>query len=167
LRSKKTDGDNLPVLKAGCRVWHNQPIPYEAEFSLNGNLSELERLTAEIARFCRENSLGEEVEFQLNLVLEELFVNTVRHGGCAGAKDSTRVRLLAGADGVDVTFADRGVPFDPTLAPAAKVDLPLEERHAGGMGIHLVREIMRDLRYQRSGEWNQIRMKRPGNPRNI
>jgi hypothetical protein len=37
---------------------------------LDGNLSELPRLTAETARFCRQHLLGEEVEFHLNLVLE-------------------------------------------------------------------------------------------------
>ena len=154
-------------MKGEGRVWHNQAIPYQADFSLNGNLSELERLSAEISRFCRENSLDDEAEFQLNLVLEELFVNTMRHGGCEGAQNSTRVRLQSEADGVEVVFADRGVPFDPTSAPPADVGAPLEDRRAGGLGIHLVREIMRDLRYRRAGEWNQISMKRPHGPRNL
>jgi anti-sigma regulatory factor (Ser/Thr protein kinase) len=77
------------------------------------------------------------------------------------------VRLLAAADGVEVEFADRGRPFDPTSAPLVDVSATLEERHSGGLGIHLVREIMRDLQYQRTGEWNQISMKRPSNPRNL
>jgi anti-sigma regulatory factor (Ser/Thr protein kinase) len=51
---------------------------------LNGNLRELERLTAETASFCRDRALGDDVEFDLNLVLEELFTNSVRHGGCDG-----------------------------------------------------------------------------------
>lgn len=148
-------------------MWHNHAIPYKADFSLNGNLSELERLSAEISRFCQENSLDEEAEFQLNLVLEELFVNTMRHGGCEGAQNSTRVLLQSAADGVEVVFADRGLPFDPTSVPPANVAVPLEERRAGGLGIHLVREIMRDLQYRRSGEWNQISMKRPHGPRNL
>ena len=148
-------------------MWHNQAIPYKADFSLNGNLSELERLSAEISRFCRENSLDEEAEFQLNLVLEELFVNTMRHGGCEGARNSARVRLQSEADGVEVVFADRGHPFDPTSVPAANVGAPLDERRAGGLGIHLVREIMRDLQYRRAGEWNQISMKRPHGPRDL
>jgi serine/threonine-protein kinase RsbW len=110
-------------LKAHHTVWHNQAIPYEADFSLNGNLNELERLAAEVSRFCRENALDDDAEFQLNLVLEELFVNTA--------------------------------------AEPAKIDGPLEERQAGGLGIHLVRQIMRELHYERAGEWNQMSMKRP------
>ena len=146
-------------MKGRSGVWHNQAIPYEADFSLNGDLRELERLSGEIGRFCSENSLSGDVEFQLNLVLEELFVNTVRHGGCEGVANCARVRLAPRADGVQVEFADRGVPFDPTTAPAVDIDAPLEERRGGGLGIHLVREMMRDIRYERAGEWNRMNMR--------
>jgi anti-sigma regulatory factor (Ser/Thr protein kinase) len=147
-------------------VWHNQAIPYQADFSLNGNFSELERLTAAVEEFCAANSLNDEAGFQLNLVLEELFVNAVRHGGCEGVPDSTHVGLRCVADVVEVEFRDRGRPFDPTSAPDANIEASLEERSGGGLGIHLVREIMRDLHYERDGEWNQLRMRRPGGSEN-
>jgi anti-sigma regulatory factor (Ser/Thr protein kinase) len=128
---------------------------------LDGKLSELPRLTAETARFCRRYSLGEEVELQLNLVLEELFANAIRHGGCEGVRDAARVQLEMLPDGVAIEFADRGAPFDATAAPAPKLDAPLETRPIGGLGIHLVRQIVRDLRYQRVDGWNRLTMRRP------
>ena len=150
-------------MKGSRGVWHNQAIPYHADFSLNGNLGELERLAAGVREFCAANSLGDDAEFELNLVLEELFVNTVRHGGCEGVPDAAHVRLRCAADGVGVEFRDRGHAFDPTTAPDADIHSPLEERR-GGLGIHLVRGIMRDLHYQRDGEWNQLRMRRVAGP---
>ena len=114
-----------------------------------------------MAQFCAGNFLDREAEFQLNLILEELFVNAVRHGGCEGVPDAARVSLRAEAEGVEVEFRDRGRPFDPTGVPAADLLASLEEREGGGLGIHLVREIMLDLHYQRDGEWNQITMRRP------
>jgi anti-sigma regulatory factor (Ser/Thr protein kinase) len=125
-------------------------------------LEELECLVAETVRFCREHSLGDEVEFELNLVLEELFTNSVRHGGCAGMENAVRVRLQLQQDGVRVEYSDRGEAFDPLNAPPPDVDSPLEQRQVGGLGIHLVRQIMRDLEYHREGEWNRITMRRPG-----
>ena len=150
-------------MKGARAVWHNQAIPYEADFSLNGNLSELERLAAEVREFCAANSLDDEAEFELNLVLEELFVNSVRHGGCEGLPGAASVRLRCAADGVEVEFRDRGRAFDPTTAPDADTHSPLQERR-GGLGIHLVRGIMRDLHYERDGEWNQLRMRRAAGP---
>jgi serine/threonine-protein kinase RsbW len=134
-----------------------------AEFLLNGDLGELGRLAARVADFCAGNSLDDEAEFQLNLVLEELFVNALRHGGCAGAANCVRVRLRRGTEGVEVEFRDRGRPFDPSAAPRADLQGTLEERGDGGLGLHLVREIMGDFDYRRDGEWNQITMTRHKN----
>ena len=142
-------------------VWHNQAIPYRAEFSLNGDLSELERLTAVVAQFCTGCALDDAAEFELNLVLEELFVNSLRHGGCEGMRDCAQVRMRCAANGVEVEYRDRGRPFDPTSAPNVNIHAPLAERSDGGMGIHLVRGIMRELRYEREGEWNRVTMLRP------
>ena len=96
----------------------------------------------------------------MNLVLEELFVNAVRHGGCEGMANAARIRMRVDGDRtVQVIFSDRGAPFDLTQAPEADIHAPLSQRQAGGMGIHLVRQIMRDVSYSREGEWNVLTMR--------
>ena len=150
------------ILKAAPCVWHNQEILYQADFLLNGNLGELERLAAEVSRFRAAHSLSEKVEFDLNLALEELFVNSVRHGGCEGLENSTRVRMGCEGGVVAVEFNDRGRPFDVTRASEPGTMAPLALRPAGGFGINLVRHLMRDVEYRRTGGWNQVTMKCPG-----
>lgn len=132
----------------------------EAAFALNGSLTELPRLVAEIERFCGEHSLSDEVAFDLNLALEELFTNALRHGGCEGLADAVRIRLERDSGGVLVEFCDRGPAFDPVSAPQPDLESPLEDRLPGGLGIHLVRQIMTDLHYRRLGEWNRITMRK-------
>jgi serine/threonine-protein kinase RsbW len=122
---------------------------------LDGNVNELARLAAEVELFCSERSLDSEVQFDLNLALEELFINAVRHGGCGGMEKAVRIRLEGAAGEVRVEFRDRGKAFDPTEI------IPPDFSRIGGLGIHLVRELMRDIRYQRCGGWNQINMRRP------
>lgn len=133
----------------------------DAQFTLDGNLHELERLAEEVAWFCEENALSDEVEFDLNLAMEELFTNAVRHGGCEGLKDAVRVKLERREDYVDAEFADRGREFDPASSPPPDLTRPLADRPAGGLGLHLVRRTMSDLQYRRAGEWNHITMRRP------
>lgn len=135
-------------------MWHNRAIPTDVTFVLDGSLDELTRIEAEAERFCRERSLELEVQFDLNLVLEELFINSVRHGGCEGMEQAVHIRLDAADGEVRVEFRDRGKAFDPLTAP------PPDASQIGGLGIHLVRELMRDLRYERTGEWNLISMRR-------
>ncbi len=100
----------------------------------------------------------------MNLALEELFVNAVTHGGCEGMQNAVRIRMECFPGGVRTEFADRGRPFDSTLVPALG-QASLEERAAGGIGIHLVRQVMHDVQYRRDGEWNCVIMRRGGNSR--
>ena len=132
-----------------------------SDLTFDGDLGELERLSGEVEWFCEENGLESEIEFDLNLALEELFVNAVRHGGCQGVKDAARVRLELLPNGVRVEFSDRGKEFDPAAAPAPDLAAPLSDRQVGGLGLHLVRSIMRDLEYRRADDWNHYTMWRP------
>jgi anti-sigma regulatory factor (Ser/Thr protein kinase) len=149
-------------LKAHRCLCHNQAIQSETKFTLNGSLKELERLTDEVARFCAERSLGDDMKFDLDLALEELFVNSVRHGGCEGMDEAVEIRLRLDGNSVLVDFSDRGIPFDPTSAPAPDLDAPAEQRRPGGLGIHLVRQMMRNFEYRRAGDRNEINMRREG-----
>jgi serine/threonine-protein kinase RsbW len=144
-------GRRLPACPAAC----------EDRTDPQGNLGELARLTAETEQFCEQHSLAANVEFDLNLVLEELFVNSIRHGGCESLEGTAEFRLTLLPDGVSLEYADRGAPFDPTQARAPDLTAPLEQRPDGGLGIHLMRQVMRDIEYHRVGGWNRIRMRRP------
>ena len=133
-------------------------IPYETNLSLRGDIGELARLAEAVETFCGENTVAADAGFQLNLALEELFVNAIRHGGCNGMENAAHVRIRYEGGAIRVRFSDRGGPFDLTAAPAADIGAPLSERDGGGLGIHLVRQIMRDVAYRREGEWNVLTM---------
>ena len=128
----------------------------QAEFHLNGELSELRVLASEMARFCTENALSTEIEFDLYLVVEELFTNAIRHGGCAGMPDAAEVRLRTKGQDISVEFRDRGNPFNPVSAPAPDLRASLHDAGAGGLGIHLVKELLQDLSYERIDGWNRM-----------
>jgi serine/threonine-protein kinase RsbW len=130
----------------------------EAEFRLDGDLAELPRLAERVARFCRGGSLGDGIEFNLNLVLEELFANAVAHGGCKGMKNAVAVRLAREDGGIAVEFSDRGVAFDPAGVPPPDLAAPLGERRAGGLGLHFVRSLARIVHYRREDGWNHLKL---------
>ena len=47
------------------------------------------------------------------------------------------------------TVSDSGIPFDPTQQPEVDTTLPAEKRNIGGLGIHLVRQLMDEIHYRR------------------
>ena len=52
------------------------------------------------------------------------------------------------------TITDSGVPFDPTQKEEVDITLSAEEREIGGLGIHLVRQIMDEVKYERTNNQN-------------
>jgi serine/threonine-protein kinase RsbW len=131
-------------------------------FVLQGRLEELERIALELERFCQAQALDGDVEYDLNLVLEELFTNSLRHGGCDGLADAAWMQIERADDGIYLIYADRGAPYDPIAsAPRPDLSAPIEQRSAGGLGVHLVRQIMTDIEYKREGDWNRLSMRRP------
>jgi anti-sigma regulatory factor (Ser/Thr protein kinase) len=47
------------------------------------------------------------------------------------------------------TVSDSGIPFDPTQRPEVDITLPAEKRNIGGLGIHLVRQLIDKIHYRR------------------
>lgn len=89
------------------------------------------------------------------LVLEEMMLNVMNH---SGATDPVSMRLMSGRDEAVFEIIDRGVPFDPTEAPAPPEtdSSSLAEMAIGGLGIHLVRSMVKEMRYRRDGDVNRL-----------
>jgi serine/threonine-protein kinase RsbW len=96
--------------------------------------------------------LATDTEFAINLCLEELFLNAVRHGHANQAS----ISIWSEADGVRVEFVDDGGPFDPVSAPAKRIKGPTDEIEIGGFGTGLVQKFSRRLSYRRSDGYNRL-----------
>jgi serine/threonine-protein kinase RsbW len=97
--------------------------------------------------------LQDKVINRLEVVLEELVSNVVRHS--AGA---TGLMLEAEyQEGrVTLTIEDNGPPFDPLEVTMPATFTTLEDAKIGGLGIPLVKRLTQSLCYQRAGACNRI-----------
>lgn len=127
---------------------------------LRNDLTELERLAQSVSAWCQANSISSETEFQVNLALNEIVSNVIEYGW----KDQGEHRICVGAwrlqNELRVEIVDDATPFNPLEAPEPDVEQPLEERTVGGLGIHLVRQIMDALEYRRRDGKNCLVMKK-------
>jgi serine/threonine-protein kinase RsbW len=96
--------------------------------------------------------LGQEAEFAIGLCLEELFLNAVQHGHAKSAS----ISVCAQPDGVTVEFADDGEAFDPTLAPAKRINGPTDDFEIGGYGTGLMQKFSRRMSYRRFEGMNRL-----------
>jgi serine/threonine-protein kinase RsbW len=113
-------------------------------------LGELDALRAFVEAFCGQARLARDKCLRLNLVLEELFTNTVRHGHRGDCEAPVWVSLAAEGDAlVKVSYEDTAPPFNPYAHLAkASGDVALFMK-PGGLGVLLTRELSasRDYAY--------------------
>lgn len=127
------------------------------------------RLTAEIERRVEEIPLldralmlfleSEKIEgrpaYVAKLVLEEIARNLVQH-----AEDVTGQAILLDLALRDARLVmgleDESAPYDPRDAEALDLEAPLEQRRAGGMGLHLVRTMADELHYRHEDGRNRL-----------
>ena len=112
-------------------------------------------ITDEIERWARGLGLAERPLRDLLLVHDELASNVARHA--LGASSMT-IRLDLDRDGRQVRYLleDDGAAFDPATRIRPDTAAAIEERSPGGLGIHLVRSLAREVRWSRVGDSNRI-----------
>jgi len=121
------------------------------------DLGELERAFRLADKFARERRLGETAVYLLNLAVEEIFTNIVKHGARGGGDIAIALDVAGGE--LVVEIVEHGAqPFDPTQAPEADVRAPLDERQPGGLGLYMLRKLMDDMTYEYTDGEAHIRM---------
>jgi len=137
--------------------------PKKVVLALKNDVTELERVAVELQAFGTATGLSEEMVGELNLCLEEILTNVMFYGLEEGRDpESLEIELqMEVADStLRVSVRDNGKPFNPLEAGDPDTDLPVEEREIGGLGIHLVRELMDELVYARDDDRNVLTMKK-------
>ena len=123
---------------------------------LRNHVSEIGRLVDRVEAFGVQAGLPADVTFRLTLALDEAVSNVIRHGCADASEHRIAVRVHVGDGMVTATVEDDGIPFDPHDAPPPNLDAPIEARAPGGLGVHLVKATMDDVRYRREGERNVL-----------
>jgi anti-sigma regulatory factor (Ser/Thr protein kinase) len=122
--------------------------------------AEIRRIGELAERFGAEQGFGDEDVMAINLVLDEVVANVIEHGYKDGGRHEIRVTLTYEGDVLTVVVEDDARAFDPLQAKPPDLDLPLEERPIGGLGIHIVRSVMNEVAYERRGERNILTMRK-------
>ena len=111
---------------------------------------------ATFARFAEAHGLPAEVRRSLSVALDELLANALSHGRTGRDPCSVMVEVELDQQRVTVTLTDDGEPFDPFRQDAPDTTLSVEERPMGGLGIHLVGQLMDQVSYQRREGHNVV-----------
>jgi serine/threonine-protein kinase RsbW len=106
---------------------------------------------------AREASLPEARIGELDLLIEEIFMNVCCHAYPDGRQGLVTLTYSVPAPGqLSVEVADQGAEFNPLTAVPPDLTLNLESRPIGGLGIFLVKTLAPSLTYRRDRDWNRL-----------
>ena len=108
--------------------------------------------------FCQRHAVPEKLIFGLKLALEEITSNIVNHAYQKDGRQKFVVAVEHLGDRIVMQTRDHGPAFNPIVAPLPASLPDSDGLPEGGVGIHLARHYLDDLRYVREREENVLQM---------
>lgn len=119
---------------------------------VSNNLADCDKIFTFLEALINKANTPQDVYQDIKLAIEETFTNIVSYAFDDEARHAITLQLNADNDHLGITFIDDGMKFDPltdyekSLDPEALCD--------GGMGIHIIRSMTDEQRYERIGQRN-------------
>jgi len=131
-------------------------------FELHNNLSELKTLSKKLIAFGRNIGLPELSVSEINICLDELFTNIVLYGFNDDLEHKVKFTMKVDDNILIATIEDDGVPFNPLKKKAVDLPANVDSAEIGGLGIHITRELVDKISYERKRGINRLTIAFPG-----
>ena len=153
----RADGTSSPLVLA---LTHHGPVAereaHTIELQLASELDAIERVTGLFDAFAAAHHVPDATRRTFDIAFDDLLNNIISYA-YDGEPDhviDVRVELSGGA--LVASFADDGPEFDPFAMDAPDTEADLDDRDIGGLGVHLVKSMMDDARYERRDARNVV-----------
>jgi len=127
--------------------------------SLPAQMENLDPLLSFIDDELLQSGFENEMVNKVKLACEEIIVNVI-HYSYPDTEGEVEVRVEFDKNNQEAKIAvvDSGVEFDPLAKEDPDINVPIEERQIGGLGIFMTKKIMDKVEYQRKNNQNHLIM---------
>lgn len=128
----------------------------QIDLQIHNKIPEIERVCESIAEFCREHSISDKIIFSLHLALDEILTNIISYGYCDKNDHVIDIRYSLQNDYLTLEIEDDSNPYDPANAATPDINVCLEDRKIGGLGIYLIKSMMGEIKYSTKNGKNKL-----------
>jgi sigma-B regulation protein RsbU (phosphoserine phosphatase) len=152
--------DDLTMLAIQYTRLKDQNIRLQRTMTLPNVIDQVPQLESFVNEVCETLGLDMSTTMSLNLALEEAVVNVMNYAYTAGTRGNIDIEAQANDRRLKFIISDWGIPFDPTAKTEVDTTLSAEDRPIGGLGIHLMRQIMDSINYERIDGKNVLTLRK-------
>jgi serine/threonine-protein kinase RsbW len=134
-------------------------ITGEAQLTLRSQMADLALVPPWIESLAADYGISDSTQFAMNLCLEDVLSNIIRHGYANSPDRTIVVRYLAEENNTSVLVVDdEAPPFNPLAAESHPVEETLDGTRLGGLGIRLLHSFAATLEYEPTPAGNRLIM---------
>ena len=135
-------------------------VLYQNHITLPNDVQTVPQLNAFVDEVCETAGFDMSTTMKINLAIEEAVVNVMNYAYPNGMKGYVDIDAQINDERLKFVISDSGTPFDPTALSEVDTTLSAEERSIGGLGIHLIRQIMDTINYERIDGKNLLTLRK-------
>ncbi len=124
--------------------------------TISNQVADLSVVARRIDELAAANGWPADVLADLQVAADEVLANIVEYAYPPGETGEIGIEFRILDNVIQVQFEDAGRPFDPLSVTEANRSAPLQERAPGGVGIHIVRNLMDEVAYSRVNDKNRL-----------
>ncbi|MFB2896033.1 ATP-binding protein [Aerosakkonemataceae cyanobacterium BLCC-F50] len=129
------------------------------QLTVPGTLDSLSKISKYVLSAASAAGLDKKATYRLRLAVDEIATNVIIYG-YEDAKIQGNLDLQAKIDDSSLTILmeDHAAAFDPTtkfILEEDSINLPIQQRAIGGLGVYLAIQGVDRFMYERSGERNR------------
>lgn len=130
------------------------------KLKVEANLENLSVISSVVSEAMEQAQIDAAIIPKVLLAVDEACTNIVLYA-YPERKGYIRLACWLNHDDFVISIEDKGKPFNPCSVPPPKVDVNLDDRTVGGLGIYFMRKFMDEISYKYApGTGNQLTMRK-------
>ena len=132
----------------------------EVKLTVKNRIEDLLRVNSIFESFATQHDIGGKLRYHLLVSIEEILTNIIKYGFDEQGVHPIHITFRNDSGAIEMEFEDRGREFNPLEVGEPDLDTPIEDRQLGGLGSHLVKNMVDVAQYRRVGDRNILLLRK-------
>ena len=128
------------------------------QLTVPAHYESISKVTQLVVEAAAQAGLDERAIFHCQMAVDEACTNIVEHAYADKSQGDIHITIQVQEGVCTITLVDYGTSFDPDSIPPPRIDPDPAKMEPGGLGLHLMRELMDEVHFSFSAGENRLVM---------